>query len=323
MNIKTNDAIRAAAMEWHIRLRDGGDADWEGFEAWLAQDPSHGAAYNEMEELDAVIAPLLPELTFREAANDGDGEQVAAASNWRRYRWAAAGGGLLAVIAAVLVLTPLQQSGRYEVATRPGESRVVALDGATRVTLNGGTRMTFDRKDPRFAALAGGEALFQVHHDAARPFRLHIGNRIVEDAGTIFNVARDAGELRVEVAEGQVVYNPDADRTLLNPGQAIVAYDDGRRVRVTAIPAQSVGAWRKGQLVYHGEPLSRVAADLSRSTGLRIRIAPEIARRPIYGTIIIEGTGRQQLDQPGSALDVEFEADGEGWIMKPIRDEEP
>lgn len=312
MPSESPDSIEARAIEWHIRLRDGDDAIWEGFAEWLAEDPRHAAAYDAIEQADLAIEPLLSHVVIREAANDV--EERPAHGGWR---WALAGGGLAASAAAALLLLPQAESSRYEVATRPGERQVVQLDPATRVTLNGATRMTFDRKDPRFASLAGGEALFQVRHDSARPFRLEVGSNIVEDAGTVFNVVHETGEVRVAVAEGKVVYNPGRGAVPLEAGQALVDRQNSD-VDVTRIPVERVGSWKTGSLPYSAAPLSRVAADLSRAMDVRITVAPDLADRPFSGTIALDGSGPEQLRRLQLALNVRLEKGPDGWIMKPV-----
>ena len=313
MPSESPDRIEARAIEWHIRLRDGDDAIWEGFAEWLAEDPRHAAAYDAIEQADLAIEPLLSHVVVREAANDV--EEPPTRHGWR---WILAGGGLAASTAAALLLLPKAESSRYDVATRPGERQVVQLDPATRVTLNGATRMTFDRKDPRFAALTKGEALFQVRHDSERPFRLEVGNNIVEDAGTVFNVVHETGEVRVAVAEGKVVYNPGRRAVPLEAGQALVARQSSDIVDVTRIPVERVGSWKTGALLSSAAPLSRVAADLSRSMDVRVTVAPSMADRPFSGTIALDGSGPEQLRRLQLALNVRLEKGPDGWVMKPV-----
>jgi transmembrane sensor len=315
MPAESPDSIETRAIEWHIRLRDGDDAIWEGFAEWLAEDPRHAAAYDVVEQADLALEPLLPQVTIRAAANDTEEQStLPARSGWR---WGLAGGGLAASVAAAFLLLPQAESGRYEVATRPGERQMVQLDPGTRVTLNGATRMTFDRNDPRFASLAKGEALFEVRHDSARPFRLEVGDDMVEDAGTVFNVVHEPGEVRVAVAEGKIVYNPGRNAVSLDAGQALVDRDASDGVDVTRIPAERVGAWKTGSLLYSAARLSQVAADLSRSLDVRVTVAPGIADRPFSGTIALDGSGPEQLRRLQRALDVRLEKEPDGWIMKP------
>jgi transmembrane sensor len=316
MPAESPDSIEARAIEWHIRLRDGDDAIWEGFAEWLAEDPRHAEAYDAIERADLALEPLLPHVVIHEAANDaGEPPPPPARRGWR---WGLAGGALAASAAAAVLLLPQAESSRYEVATRPGERQVIQLDSATQVTLNGATRMTFDRKDPRFASLAKGEALFQVRHDITKPFRLEVGDNIVEDAGTVFNVVREIGEVRVAVAEGKIVYNPGRGAVSLDAGQALIDREAADSIDVTRVPVERVGSWKSGSLVYSAAPLSRVAADLSRAMEVRVTVAPGLASRPFSGTIMLDGSGPEQLRRLQLALNVSLERGLDGWIMKPV-----
>jgi transmembrane sensor len=310
------DETRMRAIEWHIRLRDGDGDAWDAFSDWLAQDPRHGDAYDRIEASDRAITPLLPGVVFREAANDGDGAEAEAMRPPRTRRWVT--GGLLAAasLATLLLALPSIQADRYRIQTAAGERRTVTLDAGTRVVMNGGTIMAFDRKDPRFASLESGEALFQVAHDEARPFTLHMGDDSVRDVGTIFNVVRATGGIRVAVREGKVVYNPDAQAVALNPGQALVAPAGSRDIRVEDLSADAVGAWEQGRLVYDGDPLSQVAADLERMLGIAIAVDPAIARRPVSGSIIVDGKGPDQVQRLEHALDIAITTGPAGWTIK-------
>lgn len=318
MASETQGNIEARAIEWHVRLRDGDDATWEAFADWLAEDPRHADAYDLIEQADLAIEPLLPDLTFLEAANDSDEADLSDAPPVHRSRrWMLGGGALAASLAAALLIAPQLQSSRYDVATGPGEHRLVTLDATTQVALNGSTRMTFDHKDPRFASLASGEALFRVHHDSARPFTLELGDNRVEDVGTVFNVVRDASVVRVAVAEGKIVYNPKRDPVPLVAGQALVDQTGSGTVQVSRTSVDAVGAWQKGRLVYAGEPLSQVAADLGRALGVHITVVPAIADRPFSGAIALDGTGPAQLRRLMEAFGVTLEPGPDGWTMKP------
>lgn len=321
MESEMTASLRARAIDWHVRLRHGDDATWEAFADWLAEDSRHPLIYDEVEQADLAIDPLLPDVEFREAANDVEDDERPIISPAKKpfpaRRWGLAGGALAASVAAAIALAPQFMTDRYDVVTQPGESRVIALDASTKVILNGGTRMTFDHKDARFAALDRGEALFHVRHDAAHPFRLQVGDSRVEDVGTVFNVVRDASEVRVSVGEGAVLYRADGATTPLDAGQMLV--DRAGTTEVAATPAASVGGWQGGRFVYSGQPLSQVASDLARSLGVTIAVAPELAARPFSGAIILDRTGTEadQRRRLAAALDVSLEAGSHGWALKP------
>lgn len=308
------DGIHRRAVEWHIRLRDGDDDLWDSFSTWLAEDERHAAAYDAVERLDHALEPLLPDVVFREAANDADAD----VSVRRRTRKFWVGGMVAASVAAAILVAPQLASSRYEIATGPGMRQTVVLDPATRVTLNGSTRMTFDRHDSRFASLAKGEALFQVRHDGKKPFRLEVGGSEIENAGTVFNVVRDDDDVRVAVAKGKIIYNPRSAAIAVRPGEQLLDRADAEPL-VTRVPPETIGSWKTGRLIYTNAALSQVAADLGRSLGVSIAVAPKLEARAFSGTIALDGTGPRQLDRLGPALNVDFASEGTGWVMKPTR----
>lgn len=308
MTTEFDEGVHAQAIDWHIRLRDGDDAAWEAFTRWLEADAAHAAAYDAVEAADDVVTPLLPPVRT---------PQVIPPVR-RPRRWAAWGGALAASLVAGAVLVPQLGTQRYEVTTAPGEQRVVRLDATTQIALNGASRLTLDRNDPRFASLAAGEALFRVRHDPAAPFRVEVGDNRIEDVGTVFNVVRHDGEVRVAVAEGGVIYNPDGEAVALTAGQALVDPRGSAPIEVARADVATVGGWRTGRLSYSVEPLSRVAADLSRSLGVRIDVSPRIAGRVFSGTLILDRSGATQLARVAQLLQVEMRSTGNGWTMVPV-----
>lgn len=271
-----------------------------------------------IEATDLATKSLRPKLTSPQAS---PAASKATRRRVPRPRWQwLAGSALAASIAAAIAFFPPLSSSRYEITTRPGQQQTIALDADTQVILNGSTHATFDRKNPRFASLESGEALFQVHHDPTHPFTLEIGHIHIQDVGTVFNVVRDQHQLRLTVAEGKVLYHAPTQSIPLDAGQLLLAQTESGTTRVTTIPVASVGAWQKGRLVYSGEPLSQVAADLGRSLGVHIDVSPTLQNRPFSGAIVLTGVGSDQLERLKMALNVALEAGPNGWTMNPTDD---
>jgi transmembrane sensor len=306
-----NNSLHRRAIEWHVRLRDGDDATWAAFAQWLEEDARHRQAYDAIEQTDLALEPLLPQVGF---PKDTQADARPA------RRWWVAGGALAASIIAVLLFLPQLRSSRYEVSTVPGQRRTIVLDATTQVLLNGATRMIFDRENPRFAALTSGEALFRVRHDTAKPFTVEVGSVRIKDVGTVFNVVSDSGQVRVAVGEGEILYSTQSKEVPLAAGQALWGASDSATVHLSTAAPASVGAWQRGLLVYSGEPLSQVAADLGRSLGVPITVSSAIEARPFSGVIVLEGAGPQQLARLRLALHVDLEIGAAGWTMKPLKD---
>ncbi|SFO36105.1 FecR family protein [Sphingomonas sp. OK281] len=302
------DDIATQALLWRLRLRYPDAESQRAFEAWLGEDVRHAAAYD-------ASSTRAPAIDLQQMAANDDTQDSIGLGRRTRILW---GGGLITASAAALALVFVVSQFRaapYEVATGPGGQRVVALDAGTRITLAGDTRMRFDRHDARTATLLAGQALFQIRHDAAHPFGVEVAGRVIQDVGTVFDVSSTDGDVRVAVAEGSVIYNPDREAVTLTPGEGVVDAASSTTLRLISAPAVSVGGWRNGQFVYAGDPLATVAADLGRALGVKITVAPEIAARPFSGAITLDGRDPGQLLRLTPALDATIRHTSGGWTI--------
>lgn len=302
-----SQAMADKALLWAIRTRDPDFSDWDGFTLWLESDAHHAAAYDAVMARDAALEPLVqaPAIGLPLPAND--------ASQPMRWRWIA-GGAIAAALVATLSLGLFNRADIYTVTTRPGETRVVALEDGTRVEMNGATTMRFDRKDARFAALDDGEAAFTVRHDARDPFRVTVGKAVFEDAGTIFNIVRTGEATRIGVSEGEVVYNPEAEAISLKAGRALS--EDAGRLHLMAIDIRSVASWRDGRLVYANAPVAQVAQDIARSLDVRLTTTPGAGAQRFTGTIRIDRDPVRFFRDAAPLLGLRAQRQGDGWVLK-------
>jgi transmembrane sensor len=315
MPAQPHPEIRAQAVDWYLRMRSGGDGDWEEFVEWLEADPARAEAYDQIVEADDELIPeAIPLVPAPRAANDDSALDEGRPGR----RWMGALAGLAALFLLGLIAIPWLNRGpdRYEVATAAGEQREVAIGDGSRVTLNGGTRLVLDRNDARFAELVAGEATFQIRHDAAAPFTVNAGDHRIQDAGTVFNLVHEPHRLALEVIEGAVVYDPHRTGLQLAAGQTLTTGADDRAQVARRNPDEMAG-WRRGRLNYRGVPLEIVARDLGRSLGVEVALDPAIARTPFTGTLRVE-------DDPGAAVtDLatltghHARRTGDSWLIEP------
>lgn len=319
MSIDPISAAKAEAIAWHVRLREGCAQDWDDFIEWLERDPGHSTAYDAVALDDASLDDALGDWTRSMAARTNDNRPLPAAPHGGR-RWMAGGMvGLAAAAALGFIALPTQPStDYYDVATPPGQTRIVTLAGRDRVALNGGTRMQFDHGNPRFASLLSGEAAFSIVHDPQAPFELVMGDDRVVDVGTNFNVIRSATGHTVEVAEGSVLYNPAGERIAMVAGQKLTSNTAERRITLSRKPISEVGGWQRGRLSYRSATLAEVAADLSRTLGTPITVQPAIAGRSFTGTIEIDRNENRMFARLGPLLDVDARRGAGGWTLGPV-----
>jgi transmembrane sensor len=273
--------INEEALGWVVRTRDPDFADWDAFTAWLEADPAHASAYDALMLADSELDSILPPepVVMPVAANDPG------VRTRRPLRWIG-GGAMAAALVATVSIAVLNRSDIYSVTTRPGETRVIALDDGTTVELNGGTTMRFDRKDARFAALDMGEAAFTVRHDVANPFRVTVGDTVFEDAGTVFNIVHTNAATRIGVSEGKVIYNPQAEAIALPAGRALA--EDAQGLRVMDIAPAAVASWRQGRLVYANAAVGDISQDIGRSLGVTLTATPGARAMRFTGTIRLD-----------------------------------
>ena len=293
------------ALAWAVRTGDPAFDDWDAFTTWLEGDPARAARY------DAIVSRVA------DAAEDVRAAPVSesAEAPLRTTRRWLIGTGLAASLAVVVGYGALSLRPQpYAVEVADGTSRTLPLADGTTISLSGGTRLILDRRDDRVATLERGQAMFVVHHDASRPFRVKVGGDELVDVGTAFDVKRTSGVTRVAVSEGAVIFNPTRDAVRLDPGKALTWDESAGRLTLSNVDVASVGGWRDGRLSYEGESIGEVAADLSRALGVSITAAPDVSKRPFRGTLAVAALKKDPA-AVAPLLDVAAERSGEGWVL--------
>ena len=298
---KAEDARRTAAADWVVRLQsdDVSDADLAAFDSWIAASPRHAEAYDSaldvMMEIQAKAAAIARGLTQPVAR-----EAYAAPARRRRppesrTRWIAAG-GLAAAAAVALAVNPFGAPGvaTQTYVTAKGEHRAVQLADGSTIDMNAGSRLTVTLgKHDRRVLLPEGEAVFDVAHDAARPFLISAGDRTVRVVGTRFDVRERSGALSVTVERGMVEVRPAEGASgrawRLRPGQRLDHVEGAPAAAISAADPAQVTSWRTGRLVYRDQPLSDVVADLNQQFAKPIRLDdPALGATRFSGVLVLD-----------------------------------
>ena len=294
-NIATrNVEVMAQASAWLARLQRAqiGEVDGLEFDAWLAASPANREAYRAAlaawQAFEACPGEVLDEL-------DG-GARHAARRPAPTRRWLVGGGAAIAAgLTAVAVLPSILDSPTIQTyATAKGQHQRITLADGSVVDLNAETRMTvrFARRERR-VKLGDGQAIFDVAHDGTRPFTIEASGRAVRVLGTQFDVRNRRGDVTVTVARGRVQVRPVAasksgQAFVLRPGERLAIHRTGV-AELSAVNPQEALSWRSGRLVYRGEPLAEVVADLNREFVEQIEVTdPALARMPVTGVIVLD-----------------------------------
>jgi transmembrane sensor len=213
-------------------------------------------------------------------------------------------------------LRPAPMTADHQFQTAIGERRAAALADGSEVVLNTGTAVEahLDGRQ-RAVTLRSGEALFDVAHDARRPFVVAVGDDTVTALGTRFQVRHTDANAVVTLFEGKVrIARADGSARVLSPGeQAWLAAAGGISVR--SIQVQEADAWSRGWLVFRDEPLSEVVAEVNRYATTPINLAdPALGNLRLSGNFRV-GDSTSMASAMAALLPLRVTTQGEGLAL--------
>ncbi len=285
--------IAEVAADWLAR-HDAGltAAEEQEFAGWLAADPRHAAAW---QEISAAWA------TFDEPRLLGQADDLVRelAARQNRRRWRVVYGGLaagLAAAAAVVILLVAQPRPIEEVFLK-GKHQV--LEDGSRVELNDGAeiavRYSATRRDVR---LLRGEALFTVAKNPERPFVVTTGRIEARAVGTAFALQLAETEVDLLVTEGRVAVRwlgegPGSEPVLVSAGDRLLMPHDrsaAPRLRTVAQNPEQIEqrlAWRGLRLELSATTLSEIIALLNAQSHVQL-----VLDDPALGAMRLSGIFR-------------------------------
>ena len=149
------------------------------------------------------------------------------------------------------------------VETTRTEHRLIVLPDGSKVWINGSSKIVsapdFNKRTREVTLY--GEAFFDIHRDADRPFIISAGDVKTTVLGTAFNIRAfpEEGEVTVTVARGKVLVqaeNQEAGTVTAN--QQITVNLQSDKVEANEVDAASVTEWIKDDLILHEVTLDEV-----------------------------------------------------------------
>ena len=302
---RTSKGVDRAADEaagWFARLwADAATGEeWQAFEVWLSASPENVTAYERLEQL-WIDLESDPD-TFLRALDQGvllpaprRARSVRGATSSRRGWIVAALGAIAAtVVVGIEVGNNLGVSSQTLVLKAPpGQTRSFRLADGSSVNLNAGSvmRVEFNRVSRR-VVMADAEAVFDVAHDAKRPFLITSGDREVRVVGTMFNLRQRGDDMALSVRRGIVevrpVDQPGARPVRVTVGQQLVHSRGQGATLAEDSRAEAAFAWTTGQLIYRDRPLEEVAGAVSRRFDVTVTTDPSAASLRFSGVLVLD-----------------------------------
>jgi transmembrane sensor len=309
------------ASLWAARLEcsELSASDKAELELWLSGDPARRELLSRYCTMSARLDFAIAELESAGAIRP-PGAAPARSAGFGGWK-IALGGMALAAVAAGVVWHGYASHRPETIAAANGERRSFTLSDGSKVELNANTSLLVENgRAERRVHLDSGEAFFVVSKDKSRPFIVETPAGSVRVTGTRFNVLSEtASELVVTVEEGRVEVRPGQggdvttpDPFVLTPGDKLSSEPAGTRLTpLSSGEVEDALAWRNGQIVCSGMPLSEVLARFAHYHGVRITTTAAAAGKRLNARFKLDDLDGFLTQLPQVlAVRVKHEADG-------------
>lgn len=301
-----------AAIDWMVLLRSG-DAtadDHARLQAWVAADPAHHAAWQQIANgLDASFAPIR-----QTGQQDLVRRTLLERSSFSRRRVlrgglavVVMGSGVAWVAGRSELIAPHLADHRSGVAER----RRIILPDDSELLLNADSAVDVAYSPTRrHLRLLRGALLVQVAADTARPFVVETAEGQVQALGTRFSVRQGDGRSHVAVQEHSVLLRTHGG------AQAVLPAGEARWFDAAGIgdpaPAAAATAWADGLFVARDEALGELVEAMRPYRRGLLRISPEAARLRVFGVFPLDDTDAL-LESLAQTQPVRIDARAGGW----------
>jgi ferric-dicitrate binding protein FerR (iron transport regulator) len=276
---------------------------------------------------------------WTEAEKTGIFERIDTDADWKRvsnrlplantvkYRMIPAQKRFIRIAAALVILFGLT-AGLYKLITSRQEEwpdvitcnpengihEIRLPDGST-VTLNSGSQLIYknDFNLQDRSVILHGEALFDVIYNPSLPFRVYIGESVVEVTGTSFTVREDNSTVKVSVLSGKVklsLNNDNAQAVSISANQSGYLLSSKELKVEDGVPVNDL-SWKTGHLVFDQTPLDSALIDIARhfrkdlsiETPIKDRITAEFQNQPLHEILDeLEQVAGFAFDTTGNSL---------------------
>ncbi|WP_170831169.1 FecR family protein [Arachidicoccus rhizosphaerae] len=175
-----------------------------------------------------------------------------------------------------------------DITTSRGQQWSLTLPDGTKVWLNAVSSihypLAFNGKD-RIVSIKG-EAYFEVVHNESQPFKVQVGNTMIEDIGTEFNINAydDEASIKTTLLNGSVKVSAGSGSHVLIPGEQAET-DNSHIIKISKVNTENVTGWVNGEMIFDNEMLEEVMKKVSRWYDIDVTYSGKIPNRKFTGSI--------------------------------------
>ncbi len=169
------------------------------------------------------------------------------------------------------------ETGFQKYTAMRGSVSVVEFPDGTKVWLNSESELLYreDHKGNQRLAQLSGEAYFEVIHRDDCPLIVEVGDILVRDLGTTFNIKAypEDNYIETSLVEGKADILTQTGKTIvkLEPGESAMYHSTEKRMELRSITDNVLSAWREGKFVIRDQSLEDIFKELSRWYGIEFQ----------------------------------------------------
>jgi len=290
------DPLSEQTIDWMVKLRAATPdaALQERFNQWLAKDPAHAQAWEQLHRRLGGSFNTLRTLEQRLPGQAGEARQLLLqpSASRRDALRAITGLGLLGGGLWLGASTPLGDSLLADLSTGRGQRQDFNLADGSRLSLNASSAVDLHfTARQRLVILRHGELVIKVAPDPERPLRVRSAEGEISALGTRFLVAQQEQATRLVVLQHSVQARLFSGLTLdLQEGQAAMLYP--RSIVPMSGDQRYRADWLRARLNVLDDPLEDVVAALRPYTRGFVRLAPEVRGLRVQGVYPLDNPER-------------------------------
>lgn len=300
------------ASAWVTSLSHGRDGHRSAFLQWMQESPLNVREFllaysidQSLGQLDAKrqidIETLLAQANVNVSLLPAVQAPMAVASPGhqppRRLMLYAAAAGIAVTLSIGVFARFGRQTDWQEFRTGVGQQDTLNLEDGSIIHLSPRSSIAIKvSSHERVVKLIEGEALFDVHHDAQRPFRVLTADAVIKDLGTLFNVYSNSEGVKVAVIEGSVSVMAGGSSRMSESKERVLGADqeanvDHRGVITIGRSSDDIKGPHPGQprLIYRNETLKHIVEDFNRHGRKLIELDGEAVKGRSYTGVFNTG----------------------------------
>ena len=176
------------------------------------------------------------------------------------------------------------------------------LSDGSQIWLNSGSEIKIQSQtENRIELELSGEALFDVIHNEEREFVVNVGDLVVKDLGTRFNIRNYSqdNEVLTTLLEGEIAVssNTKGFTEEMYPGQQLRYNKTDGRYWVEEVDTLYVGDWKEDKFKFVDKALKDIAVDIENWYGVKIEFKNNNIAEEHFTGVIQKSTSIEQVMQ--------------------------